>query len=260
MKFNNRNISIGLNVSIGKNVRIGDDTVIYDNVIINDNVTICNNCIIGEPLNAYYSDENYIQPTTIIGSNSLIRSHNIIYAGSTFDEHFSTGHNVTIREFTNVGRNTNIGTNCDIQGMCEIGNYNRLQSSVIIGQKSKLGDYVFIYPFVVLTNDPTPPSNVLIGVEIGDYSQIASSSVLLPGAKIAEHCLVSANSVVNGTFEKNSFISGAPAKRICELSKAPLFNSETGKRHYPWPKHFERAMPWQGIGYEKWIEMNIDVK
>lgn len=256
MKFNNHNIKVGKNVKIGSNVRIGDDTVIYDNVVIQDNVTICNNCVLGEPLNTYYTDPNYIQPCTVIGSNSLIRSHNIIYAGSEFGEYFSTGHNVIIREFSKIGHHTNIGTNCDIQGCSELGNYNRLQSSVIIGQKSKLGNYVFIYPYVVLTNDPTPPSNMLIGVEIGDFSQIASSSVLLPGAKIGSHSLVSANSVVNGTFEPNSFISGAPAKRICDLSKAPLFNIETGKRHYPWPRNFDRGMPWQGIGYENWVNEN----
>jgi hypothetical protein len=24
--------------------------------------------------------------------------------------------------------------------------------------------------------------------------------------------------------------------------------------YYPWPYHFERGMPWQGIGYDKWVE------
>jgi acetyltransferase-like isoleucine patch superfamily enzyme len=257
MKFNGRNIIIGQNVQIGQHVRIGDDTVIYDNVILHDGVTICNNCIIGEPLNAYYSDVDYKQPTTVIGKNSLIRSHSILYAGSEFGDNLSTGHRVTIREFTKIGNNTNIGTNCDIQGMCELGNNNKLQSNVIVGQMSKTGDYVFLYPYVILTNDPTPPSEEWFGVEIGDYSIITTSSVLLPGVKIGAHCLVSANSVVNGKFDDNSFISGSPAKRICDLSKAPIFNSVTGKRHYPWPNHFERGMPWQEIGYKQWLEQNI---
>lgn len=252
MKFNNINISIGKNVEIGKNVRIGDNTIIYDNVILKDNVTICNNCVIGEPLNAYYSQTNYIQPSTIIGENALIRSHTIIYAGSEFSEGLNTGHRVTIREFTKVGKNTAIGTNCDIQGFCELGSYNRLHSNVIVGQRSKISNYVFLYPYVVLTNDPTPPSDEWQGVEIDDFSVVTTSSILLPGAKIGKNCLVSANSVVVSKFNDNSFISGSPAKLVCKLDKTPFFNSITGKRHYPWPNHFERGMPWENIGFEQW--------
>lgn len=252
MKFNNKNIEIAASAIIGKNVEIGDNTIIYDNVEIKDGTIICNNCVIGEPLNCFYHDSKYVQPKTIIGANSLIRSHTIIYAGCEFGEGLNTGHRATIREFTKTGIHCSIGTNCDIQGECKLGDYNRLQSSVIIGQKSKLGDYVFIYPFVVLTNDPTPPSNNLYGVEIGDYSQIAASSVLLPGAVIGCHSLIGANSSVGGVFEDYSFINGSPAKRVCDIRKAPFFNVESGKRHYPWPKHFERGMPWAGMDYEMW--------
>lgn len=252
MKFNNRNIQIGENVEIGKNVKIGDNTIIYDNVIIHDDSIICDNCVIGEPLVDYYHNQDYTQPKTIIGRMSLIRSHCIIYAGGEFGNNFTTGHRVTIREYTKIGYHTSIGSYCDLQGKCEIGNYNRFHSYVNIGQKSKTGDYVFIYPFVVLTNDPTPPSNTLEGVTIGDFSQIAAAAVLLPATSIGKHCLISANSVVGGEFANNSFIGGAPAKRICDLNKAPLINRETAKRHYPWPYNFDRGMPWQDIGFAKW--------
>ena len=104
MKFNNRNVFISPSAKIGHNVKIGDNTVIYDNVILEDNVTICNDCIIGEPLNNYYSDDNYKNPPTVIGKNSMIRSHSIIYANSTFGEGFSTGHRVTIRENAKFGK------------------------------------------------------------------------------------------------------------------------------------------------------------
>ena len=88
MKFNNRNVLISSSAKIGDNVKIGDNTVIYDNVIIEDNVTICNDCVIGEPLSSYYSDENYQNTPTLIGKDSMIRSHSIIYANSTFGEGF----------------------------------------------------------------------------------------------------------------------------------------------------------------------------
>jgi acetyltransferase-like isoleucine patch superfamily enzyme len=257
MKFNNKNISIGSNVSLGKNVRIGDNTIIYDNVSIGENSVISNDCVIGEPLSMYYYDSNYKNPKTIIGSNSLIRSHSIIYAGSEFGNFLNLGHRVTIREKTNAGQHCMFGSYCDIQGLCKIGNYNRFHSYVNIGQKSELGNYVFIYPFVVLSNDPCPPSNNLIGVKIGDFSQITSASILLPGCIIGNHSLVGANSTVGGVYPDDSFINGSPAKRIGTLSKMPFFNSEN-KRYYPWPNNFTRGMPWAEQGFEKWNDIKVN--
>lgn len=253
MKFNNRNITLGHNVQLGTNVRIGDNTTIYDNVVIGDNTVICNDCVIGEPIADYYRNPDYQNPPLHIGADSLIRSHSILYAGSTIGDHFQTGHRVTIREKSTFGDHCMVGSYSDVQGDCTIGNYTRMHSYVNIGQKSKIGNFVFFYPFVVLTNDPTPPSNRLIGVEIGDYAQITTGSVLLPGAVIGEHSLVGAHSTVGGTFEPYSFINGSPAKVVCDIRKAPFFNVDTKRRHYPWPEHFERGMPWEGIGYQEWL-------
>lgn len=253
MKFNNKNISIGKNVTIGKNVKIGDDTIIYDNVSIGDNTIVCNNCVLGEPLNNYYISDNYENPPLVIGANSLIRSHCIFYAGSTFGDNLQTGHRVMVRENTKAGVHCSFGSSSDIQGECTIGNYVRLHSLVNIGQGSEIGDYVFISPYTVLTNDPTPPSDTLLGVKVGNYSQITASCVMLPGAVLGEHCMVAAHSTVGGTFEAYSFIGGSPAKKLCDIRKAPIFNAITKKRQYPWPYNFSRNMPWDGIGYEEWL-------
>lgn len=256
MKFNDKNITIGKNVILGENVKIGDNTIIYDNVIIGDNTIICNDCVLGEPLNDYYHSEDYQNPQLLIGKNSLIRSHTIIYAGSTFGDNLQTGHRVTIRENTTAGYNCSFGSYTDIQGECKIGNYVRLHSLVNIGQGSEIGDFVFISPYTVLTNDPTPPSDTVAGVKIGDYSQITASCVMLPGASIGAHCMVAAHSTVGGEFEDYSFIGGSPAKKLCDIRKAPIFNQITKKRQYPWPYNFSRNMPWDGIGYDEWIKHN----
>jgi UDP-3-O-[3-hydroxymyristoyl] glucosamine N-acyltransferase len=67
----------------------------------------------------------------------------------------------------------------DLQGHCEIGDYVRFHSNVHIGQKSKIGNFVWIFPYVVLTNDPYPPSNNLVGVTVHDFAAIATMSVIL---------------------------------------------------------------------------------
>lgn len=254
-KFGCNNVKISPAAKIGKNVIIGDNTVIYDNVEIGDDSIICNDCIIGEPLNAYYHDvDNYINPRTIIGANSLIRSHTIIYAGNRIGHHFQTGHRVTLRENTQIGDYCSFGTLDDIQGYSIFGNYCRLHSNVHIGQNSTLGDFVFVYPYVIFTNDPTPPSNKILGPTVGDYSQIATSSVLLPGIKIGKHCLVGASSSVTKDVEDYALVVGVPAKKIKDVRE--IIDRETKQAHYPWPLRFDRGMPWEGIDYYTWLKKN----
>jgi acetyltransferase-like isoleucine patch superfamily enzyme len=250
MKFNNRNVFISPSAKIGNNVKIGDNTVIYDNVILEDNVTICNDCVIGEPLNNYYNDDNYQNPPTVIGKNSIIRSHSIIYANSIFGEGFSTGHRVTIRENTKFGKCCRIGTVSDIQGFVEFGDYCWLHSNVHIGQKSTIGNFVFIYPYVVFTNDPHPPSTICKGPTIGDFSQVAVGTVILPNVQIGKHCLIGAQSLVGKDVEDYQLVAGNPAKLIKDVRD--LKSKETGSSHYPWPYQFDRGMPWENIGFEEW--------
>jgi UDP-3-O-[3-hydroxymyristoyl] glucosamine N-acyltransferase len=251
MKFNNRNVYISDKARIGNNVKIGDNTTIYDNVVIEDDVIIANDCVIGEPLNDYYF-KSYDNPTTVVGKGSLIRSHAIIYSGVTLGENFSTGHRVTIREQSVFGKNCRVGTLSDIQGYVTFGDYCWLHSNVHIGQTSKIGNYVFIYPYVVFTNDPTPPSNICNGPTVGDYSQIAVGSVLLPGTVIGKHCLVGAGAVVGGNINDYKLVLGSPGKEVKDVRD--IKNKETGLSHYPWPENFERGMPWEGVGYENWLK------
>lgn len=258
MIFNNQNVRISPKAIIGKNVRIGDDTVIFENVVIEDNVTIAHNCIIGEPLNDYYSNPEYENPITIIGANSLIRSHAIIYAGNRLGEEVTTGHRITLRENNLIGHHSLIGTCVDIQGNAIVGNYCRLYSSVTIAPLSVIGNYVSIYAFVVLANDPYPPSEDLKGCTISDYTQIAAHSTILSGVRIGNNCLIGSGSVVNHHVPDYSLVMGNPAKLIMDIRKFVI----PGKgRLYPWMSRFSRGLPWENIGYENWMnKVNTSVE
>lgn len=254
-KFSLDNIRISPTAKIGKNVKIGNNTVIYDNVIIGDNTIICDNCVLGEPLSDYYSNmESYTNPQTIIGNNALIRSYTIIYAGNTIGDNFQTGHRACIRENNIFGTNCSIGTLCDIQGYSNFGNYCRLHSNVFVAMYSTLSNFVFVYPSVVIANDPTPPSNKCEGPIIGDYSQIAAASVILPRINIGKHCLIGAGSVVTTNVDDYMLAVGNPAKIIKDVRT--IKNKYTNDFHYPWPYHFDRNMPWQEMGYEQWRVLN----
>ena len=257
MMFNNWNVRVSQKASVGKNVRIGDNTVIFDNAVIEDNVIIAHNCVIGEPLNSFYSDPGYINPPTVIGAGSLIRSHAIIYAGNRLGENVSTGHRVTLRENNIIGNHTVIGTLSDLQGNIQIGNYCKFYSNVHVASLSTIGNFVSLYPYVVMTNDPYPPSDDLLGGTISDYTQVGAHSIILSGVKVSENCLVGANSVVTKNFPEYSLLMGDPAKVVMDVRKYVILGKG---RCYPWMTRFSRGMPWEKTGYEAWIKNNPDPK
>lgn len=221
---------------IHHSVDIGPYAVVYDNVEIGEGSSIGAFCELGVQNGLSNSDK------LIIGRNSCIRSHSIFYEGSVFGDGLITGHRVTIREKTTAGSNLQVGTLSDIQGHCSIGDYVRFHSNVHIGQKSNIGNYVWIFPYVVLTNDPHPPSNTLIGVDVHDFAVIATMSVVLPGAVISKGVLVGAHSSVKGITEEDMVYAGSPAKKICETSKIKLQDGSDNPA-YPWRSHFHRGYP-----------------
>ena len=157
---------------------------------------------------------------------------------------------MTIREGTKAGTNLRVGTLSDVQGHCEIGDYVRLHSNVHIGQKSVIGNFVWIFPYVVLTNDPHPPSNYLVGVTVEDFAVIATMSVVLPGIRIGKDSLVGAGSIVNRNVAAEDVVVGNPAKRVASVRD--IKSKQDGSIIYPWRLSFDRGMPWEGIGYESW--------
>lgn len=228
----------------GENVTIGAYSIIHDNVVIGDNSVVEAYCELG--IENKFCDGLPL----IIGKNAHIRSHSAFYAASTFGDNLITGHRVTVREKTKAGVGFQIGTLGDIQGHCTIGDFVKCHSNVHIGNKSIIGNYVWIFPYVVLTNDPHPPSEVLIGCEISDFAVIATMSVILPGVKIASDTLVGAGSIVGKDVESGWVVVGNPAKPVCEISKIKLRDG-SGKNAYPWRSHFHRGYPQHEI--EKWI-------
>jgi acetyltransferase-like isoleucine patch superfamily enzyme len=235
--------------TIGKNVTIGAYTIVHDNVYIGDNSIVESFCELG------VSNKFCDGMPLVLGENAHIRSHSVFYAASTFGKNLVTGHRVTIREKTKVGVHFQIGTLGDIQGHCEIGDYVKCHSNVHIGNKSKIGNYVWIFPYVVLTNDPHPPSEVLIGCEINDFAVIATMSVVLPGVKIASDTLIGAGSIVGKDVPSGWVVAGNPAKPICEIQKIKLKDG-SGRNAYPWRSHFHRGYPQQEV--EKWLnEFNL---
>lgn len=221
---------------LGHGVNVGPFCIIHDRVIIGDRTTVGSHCELGYPTKL--SDGSPLR----IGSDSTIRSHGVFYEGSEFGDSLVTGHHVTVREMTKAGKNFQIGTKGDIQGHCSIGDYVRTHSNVHIGQKSVIGSFVWMFPDVLLTNDPNPPSETLIGPVVGDFVVICSKATLLPGVKIGEHAVIGAHSLVGIDIEPGMFANGSPAKAICKANMLRM-RDNPGIKVYPWNKRFFRGYP-----------------
>jgi acyl-[acyl carrier protein]--UDP-N-acetylglucosamine O-acyltransferase len=221
---------------LSNNVQIGAFCVIHANTEIGEGTVIESHCEIGLPTRL--SDGSPL----VLGDSTYIRSHSVFYEGSTFGPGLVTGHHVTVRELTKAGRNLQIGTKSEIQGHCEIGNYVRLHSNVHIGQKSLVGSFVWMFPDVLLTNDPTPPSETLIGSVVCDFSVLCSKVTVLPGIRIGRHAVVGACSLVGVEVGDGMFANGNPAKIQCPASIMRL-KSDPSKKAYPWNRRFRRGYP-----------------
>lgn len=235
---------VSKNADIGADVNIGPYSIIHDNVKIGDNCTIDSYCEIGYPSRLAKRQE------LIIGDNSLIRSHSVFYMGSVFKSGLKTGHHVTVRENTTAGLDLQIGTFGDIQGDCELGDCVRMHSNVHIAKCSEIGDFVWMFSYVSLHNDPHPPSYVLKGVIIKDYAVIASKATILPGVSVGEHSLVGAHSCVTSDIKPYSLCYGVPAKERGDV-RSLEFHDGSGRKAYPWPRHFNRGYPDKVV--EAWL-------
>ncbi len=260
-----RNVVIGHNciiedhVTLGDNVYIDHNCVIRNDVVLGDNVTIGANCIVGEYLQDFYPDHAYHKHELLIGRNAIIRSGSIIYGGSRIGDSFQTGHQVTIREGTVIGDHVSVGTLSDIQGRCRIGNYVRMHSNVHVGASTIIDDCCWIYPYVVFTNDPTPPSNTEMGVHVHAFAIVATHSVVLPGVEIQNDSLIGAGTTVIRDVDRYQVVVGNPGKAKGDIRE--IKNRETGESYYPWRYHFDRNMPWKNYGFDDWYQaLDDDLK
>jgi len=236
MTFIHSSAQISTKAQIGEASEIGPFSIIHGNVIIGKNVKIGAFCELG------IANLQGPRSPLVIGDNSLIRSHSTFYESSSFESELITGHYVTVRENSHCGKGFQIGTQSEIQGDCKIGNYVKFQSNVFVGKKTIIGNFVRISPYVTLTNDPTPPSNTLLGCIIGDYAVISAASVILPGVKVGSHSLVAAKACVLKDVPKETVVGGVPAKVLGKTTDIKLRDG-SNRPAYPWNKHFTRNYP-----------------
>ena len=159
----------------------------------------------------------------IIGENAKIRSHSVIYRGSTIGNNFQTGHGVLIREGNTIGDNVSIGSHSVLECENIIGNNVRIHSNCFVPEYVVIEDNVWIGPGVTILNTLHPPcpkfKECAKGVIIKKGAKIGGSVTLGPKVKVGEGALIGFGSVVISDIPDKTVAVGNPAKVIKNKSE-----------------------------------------
>lgn len=128
------------------------------------------------------------------------------------------GKNVKIWHFAYVGDNTVLGDNVKVGSLAHvdynvvIGNDTKIEGLAYIPPLSRIGNKVFIGPNAVLTNDPYPMTDKMVGVKIEDGAIIGAKAVIKAGITVGKNSVVAMGSVVTKDIPANVVVAGNPAK------------------------------------------------
>ena len=229
-----QNVVLGSDISFGENVMIGNNVVIYDGTQIGSNVIIQDNAVIGkQPTRAKASilPETMNLPPAKIGSGVTIGTSSIIYAQTEIEDDVYIADLATIRERVAIGERTIVGRGAAIENDCKVGKNCKLETNCYITAYSELGDYVFIAPCVVTTNDNYMARSRerftnFKGVTVKDGGRIGANATILPGKTIYEDGTVAAGSVVTKDVQQEEIVAGLPAKKIRNVPENQLLRNQ----------------------------------
>lgn len=189
------------------------------------NVELCRGCrigdyaVIGEPPRGKKEGEL----PTVIGENSIIRSHAVIYAGNRIGARLQTGHGALIREENEIGDDVSIGSHSVIEHHIRIGNGVRIHSQVFVPEYTVLEDGCWLGPKALVTNalHPLCPKvkECMKGATIKRGAIIGAGAVLLPDVTIGEMALIGAGAVVVSDVPPGAVMAGNPARQVKHVSE-----------------------------------------
>ena len=190
--------------------------MVLENISQRGTVVLGVNCIIQDNVTLGNSEDGAVN----IGDNALIRSGSIIYSNVKIGNGLRTGHNVLVRDNSEIGDNVLIGTGSVLDGNCKVGNNVIMQTDAYITAYTTIEDDVFIGPRVVTTNDKYMFYGAkLIGPTIKKGARIGANATLLPGVVIGEGALIGSGAVVTRDVPAQATVVGNPA-RILKQGKA----------------------------------------
>jgi acetyltransferase-like isoleucine patch superfamily enzyme len=153
-----------------------------------------------------------------VGPRAVIRSHAVLYRGSTIGSDFHAGHAALMRDSVIIGDSVSIGSHAVVEHSVQMGDHVRLHSGCFVPEYSKLDDGAWLGPGVILTNARYPnradTKDNLEGVHICTGAVVGAGAILLPGVTIGARALVGAGAVVVRDVLPGETVIGNPSRPI----------------------------------------------
>jgi perosamine synthetase len=189
----------------------GDGATVSKNVVVRGQVNIGKGTVVEGNVVLGHRDDGVLT----IGEDSRIRSGSIIYSDVIIGKGLKTGHNVLIREATQVGDDVLVGTNTVVDGHCRIGNRVVMQTNVYVTAHTVVEDGVFLGPCSVTTNDKYMEYGAkLAGATIKRGARIGANSTILPGITVGEKAVIGSGTVVTKDVPDGAVMVGNPARQL----------------------------------------------
>lgn len=186
--------------------------VVYPNVTLGDGVVVGEYVVLGTPPKGAQPGEL----ATTIGDGATLRSHTVIYAGTTIGRGFQSGHGTLIREHNHIGDDVSIGSHTVLEHHIEVGDGVRVHSGAFIPEYTVLEESAWVGPNAVFTNalHPVCPKakQCLRGPRLRRGAKVGANCTLLPDIEIGELALVGAGSVVTRDVPAHAVVRGNPAR------------------------------------------------
>jgi acetyltransferase-like isoleucine patch superfamily enzyme len=228
--------AVGENAYVGPNVTIEDGAVVGRNSTLVADVLVKRGAFIGDNVVLGYRDN--AAPETLparerlvtIGEGAKVRSGAVLYWGVTLGDRTTVGHHAVVRERTTIGDDSYLGSLSAVEGNTTIGCNVGIHTQCHVTAFCDIGDYTFIGPQLVSTNDNgmrhrrRGHGEALKGFTTGCNVRIAGGVKVLPGIRFGEGCVVGVGSVVTRDVPPYKVALGAPARvvRDAPLDDDPL--------------------------------------
>ena len=228
------NLVVAENATIGAGARIGHNVVIHADTQVGAGSIISDNAVIGRrpsrPAAGTLTVDDKLAPC-ILGARCHVGTSSVIYRGARLADEVFVADLASIREDVEIGAATIVGRGVYVENRVRVGHHTKLEANCYITAESDIGDYCFIAPYVVTTND-----NFLgrtkerfkhrKGCTIKTGARVGGGAVLLPGITVHEDGLVAAGAVVTRDVPAGRIVAGVPAADFREVPAPQLLKNQ----------------------------------